>query len=176
MIVTSTAGAFGALSTLISGLRTLGNDTPILNSWAGDGTYWLPKDPKVTNYYFVTFASVFGDDPVTAVNTLAKQVKAGTGGFVTGPAAIDGVVTAIRRAGGSTKGAALAAQMEKFRRVPTLSGLVSFSKNLHTVLRAAVPRDQDPGQQGEARRDGQSRRSSRRSRPVGGGGAAAGRP
>jgi branched-chain amino acid transport system substrate-binding protein len=134
VIVTSTAGAFGALSTLVSGLRSLGNDTAILNSWAGDGTYWLPKSPKVTNYYFVTFASVFGDDPSAAVNKLAKQVHAGTGGFITGPAAIDGVVTAIRRAHGSTKGAVLAAQMEKFRRVPTLSGLVSFSPSLHTVF------------------------------------------
>jgi branched-chain amino acid transport system substrate-binding protein len=48
VIVTATAGAFGALSTLVSGLRSLGNDTPILNSWAGDGTYWLPKAPPVT--------------------------------------------------------------------------------------------------------------------------------
>jgi branched-chain amino acid transport system substrate-binding protein len=134
VIVTSTAGAFGALSSLISGLRSLGNDTAILNSWAGDGTYWLPKDPKVTNYYFVTFASVFGDDPSKAVNALAKQVKAGTGGFVTGPAAIDGVVTAINRAGGSTNGAVLAAKLEKFKRVPTVSGLVSFSPKLHTVF------------------------------------------
>ena len=134
VVVTSTAGAFGALSTLVSGLRSLGNNTPILNSWAGDGTYWLPKSPKVTNYYFVTFASVFGDDPNAAVNKLAKQVHAGTGGFITGPAAVDGVVTAIRRAHGSTKGVALANQLEKFRRVPTLSGLVSFSNNLHTVF------------------------------------------
>ena len=134
VIVTSTAGAFGALSTLVSGLRSLGNDTPILNSWAGDGAYWLPKSPPVTNYYFVTYASVFGDDPSAAVNKLAKQVKAGTGGFLTGPAAIDGLAAAIKRAGGSTKGAALAAQLEKFKRVPTLSGLVSFSPSLHTVF------------------------------------------
>jgi branched-chain amino acid transport system substrate-binding protein len=134
VFVTSTAGAFGALSTFVSGLRTLGNDTPILNSWAGDGTYWLPKDPKVTNYWFVTFASAFGNDPNPAINKLAKQVKAGTGGFVTGPAAIDGVATAIKRAGGSTSGAALAAQMVKFKKVPTLSGLVSFSPKLHTVF------------------------------------------
>jgi branched-chain amino acid transport system substrate-binding protein len=134
VVVTSTAGAFGALSTLVSGLRTLGNETPILNSWAGDGNYWLPKDPKVTNYYFVTFASAFGDDPNAAVNKLAKQVKAGTGGFITGPAAVDGVVAAIKRAGGSTTGSALAAQMEKFKNVPTLSGLVSFSTKLHTVF------------------------------------------
>jgi len=134
VIVTSTAGAFGSLSAFITGLRTLGNNTPILNSWAGDGTYWLPQSPKVSDYYFVTFASCFGDDPVPAINTLAKQVHAGTGGFITGPAAIDGVVTAIKRSGGSTQGLALAAQMEKFHKVPTLSGLVSFSKKLHTVF------------------------------------------
>jgi branched-chain amino acid transport system substrate-binding protein len=134
VIVTSTAGAFGALSTMLTGLRSLGNDTPVLNSWAGDGTYWLPASPKVTNYWFVTFASSFGDDPSPAVNKLAKQVKAATGGFITGPSAVDGVVTAIKRAHGSTKGATLAKVMEKFKKVPTISGNVSFSPKLHTVF------------------------------------------
>ena len=119
---------------MITGLRTLGNNTPIINSWAGDGNYWLPKSPPVTNYYFVTYASIFGDDPNPAVNKLAKQVKAGTGGFITGSAAIDGVVTAIRRSGGSTNGATLAATLEKFKGVPTLSGKVSFSPKLHSVF------------------------------------------
>jgi branched-chain amino acid transport system substrate-binding protein len=132
VIVTSTA--FGELPALVAGLRSLGNETPILNSWAGDGTYWLPKDPVVSNYYLVTFASAFGDDPSKAVNALAKAVKAGTGGFVTGAAAIDGVVSAIKRAKGSTQGLALAAQMVKFKKVPTISGLVSFSPQLHTVF------------------------------------------
>ena len=50
---------------------------------------------------------MFGDDPNPAVNKLAKQVHAGTGGFITGAAAIDGIVTAIKRAGGSTNGATL---------------------------------------------------------------------
>jgi branched-chain amino acid transport system substrate-binding protein len=122
------------LSTLVSGLRSLGNNTPILNSWAGDGTYWLPNNPKVTNYWFVTFASSFGDDPSRAVNALAKKVKAATGGFITGPSAVDGVVTAIKRAKGSTKGLVLAKTMEKFRNVPTISGNVSFSKRIHTVF------------------------------------------
>ena len=43
MIVTATA--FGELPALVSGLRSLGNKTPILNSWAGDGTYWLTQEP-----------------------------------------------------------------------------------------------------------------------------------
>jgi branched-chain amino acid transport system substrate-binding protein len=130
--VTSTA--FGELPAFVSGFRSLSNQTPVLNSWAGDGTYWATKNPQVTNYYAVTFASVFGDDPNANVRKLAKQVKAGTGGFVTGPAAIDGVAAAIRRAGGSTDGARLAAQMEKFKKVPTISGKVSFSPQLHTVF------------------------------------------
>ena len=134
VIVTATAPPWGAMVSILTGLRTLGNNTPMLNSWAGDGTYWVPKDPQVTNYWFVTYASIFGDDPVGAVNTLAKQVKAGTGGFLTGPAAIDGVRIAIQRAGGSTNGLRLAAQLERFKGVPTLSGKVSFSKSLHGVF------------------------------------------
>ncbi|MBV8258706.1 MAG: ABC transporter substrate-binding protein [Actinobacteria bacterium] len=134
VVVTSTAGAWNALAPLINGLRTLGNQTPVLNSWAGDGTYWLPKSPAITNYYFVTYANAFGQDPSAAINTLAKQVKAGTGGFITGPAAIDGVVTAIKEAKGSTDGATLAALMEKFHNVPTISGNVSFSPKLHSVF------------------------------------------
>jgi branched-chain amino acid transport system substrate-binding protein len=124
VVVTSTAGAFGALSTLITGMRSAGNNTPVLNSWAGDGAYWLPKSPP----------DAFGGDPNPAVNKLAKQVHAATGGFITGPAAIDGVVTAIRRAHGSTTGSTLASIMQSFKNVPTLSGNVSFSAALHTVF------------------------------------------
>jgi len=130
--VTSTA--FGELPAFVSGIRSLHNKTPILNSWAGDGTYWLPKSPAISNYFFVTYANAFGQDPSKAINTLAKQVKAGTGGFVAGPAAIDGVVTAIKRAHGSLNGATLASVMVKFHKVPTLSGLVSFSPKLHSVF------------------------------------------
>ena len=127
-----TVTSFGELPAFVTGMRALGNETPILNSWAGDGTYWVPKS-GVTNYYAVTYASAFGDDPNPDVNKLAKAVKAGTGGFVTGAAAIDGLVTAYARAGDTTNGAALAAQLVKFHKVPTISGLVSFSATQHTV-------------------------------------------
>jgi branched-chain amino acid transport system substrate-binding protein len=140
VIVTSTAPPFGAQVPIITGLRTLGNNTPILNSWAGDGNYWYATlDPKLSNYYYVTFASAFGDDPVKAVNALRDKyegpiAKGGnTGAFVTGWSAIDGISLALQRTGGNPNGAALAAQMEKFKNVPTLSGLVTFSKTLHTV-------------------------------------------
>jgi ABC-type branched-subunit amino acid transport system substrate-binding protein len=141
VIVTVTSGSYGAQLPFITDLRTAGVKTPVLNSWAGDGTYWLPNSgPKVTNYWFVTYANAFGHDPNPAVNRLAKKLRAAnpfnaaTGGFVTGPAAIDGLVTAIKRAHGSLKGSKLAAVMQKFHKVPTLSGKVSFSKRLHTVF------------------------------------------
>jgi branched-chain amino acid transport system substrate-binding protein len=136
VIVTSTA--FGELPALVSGLRSLGNKTPILNSWAGDGTYWLPKSPKVTEYYALTYASVFGDDPSAPVRKMIAAMKAagaapGTGGFVGGAAAIDGVVLAIKRAGGSTNGGRLATQLEKFRSVQVFGSHISFSTKWHTV-------------------------------------------
>jgi len=135
--VTSTA--FGELPAFVSGLRSLRNKTPILNSWAGDGTYWVTSSPKVTNYYFVTFASVFGDDPSKDVRKMIASLKAagatpGTGGFLGGADAIDGVYLAIKRAHGVTKGSALAAQLQKFKRVPVLGGRISFSSKLHTVF------------------------------------------
>jgi branched-chain amino acid transport system substrate-binding protein len=135
--VTSTS--FGELPQFVKGFRSLHNNTPVLNSWAGDGTYWVGGSPEVTNYYFVTFASVFGDDPSKDVRQMiASLKKAGsppaTGGFLGGADAIDGVAIAIKRAGGSLNGTALANQLVKFKGVNVLGGHISFSPKLHTVF------------------------------------------
>ena len=162
VIVTATAGSFGALPQIVAGLRSLDNQTAILNSWAGDGTYWVTKDPQVTNYYYVTYASAFGDDPNPAVNALAKKLgKAtfGIGGFVTGSAAIDGVVTAINRAGGSTNGDGARRADGEVQQGADVVGPRQLLADAALRLRSPVPRDQDPGQQAEGRghRGGQGR-------------------
>jgi branched-chain amino acid transport system substrate-binding protein len=123
----------------VSGLRSLKNDTPIINGWASDGAYWWPTNPKVTNFFYLTYASVWGDDPSAKVRAFEAQMKAAghpaqTGGFLGGAAAIDGIAYAIKKAGGSTNGAKLANIMVKFHKLPTLSGNVSFSAKLHTVF------------------------------------------
>jgi branched-chain amino acid transport system substrate-binding protein len=129
----------GDLPAFVSDLRSLGNQTPIVGPWSIDGTFWLPKSPKIANnIWYVTYASVFGDDPNSAVRSLEKQLTASgnppaTGGFVTGAAAIDGIVAAIKQAGGSTDGAKLASIMESFKNLPTISGNVSFTPSLHSV-------------------------------------------
>jgi branched-chain amino acid transport system substrate-binding protein len=132
--------AFDGLAPFVGGLRSLGNDTPIINSWGGDGNYWWPKNPKVSNYYYVTYGSIFGDDPNRGVNALVRQVRAlnkgqlpATGSFIPGADLVDALVAAIERADGSTRGARLAAEFEKFKRFPVTSGRITYSRSVHGV-------------------------------------------
>ena len=132
--------AFDGLAPFVGGLRQLGNDTPIINSWGGDGDYWWPSNPQVKNYYYVTYGSIFGNDPKSAVNRLVKQVTAvnggklpATGSFIPGADLVDALVAAITQAHGSTKGAVLATKFEHFKNFPTTSGKITYTKTLHGV-------------------------------------------
>ena len=136
--VISFVTAFGELPQFVAGIRSAGNKTPIVNSWGGDGTYWNPKNPKVTDYYVDNYASSFGDDPNPAVNALLKSLLAAkhvpyTASFVLGAATIDALATALKRDGGSTDGLKLATTLEKFHNVATISGPITYSAKLHSV-------------------------------------------
>jgi branched-chain amino acid transport system substrate-binding protein len=136
--VISFVTAFGELPQFVGGIRSAGNKTPIINSWGGDGTYWNPKSPKVTDYYVNNYASSFGDDPNKSVNSLlgsllkAKKVPY-TASFVLGAATIDLLAAALKKTGGSTNGAKLAAAFQRFHNQPTISGPVTYSSRLHSV-------------------------------------------
>ena len=136
--VISFVTAFGELPQFVGGIRSAGNKTPIINSWGGDGTYWNPKSPKVTEYYVNNYASSFGDDPNKAVNSLLKSLLTAkkvpyTASFALGAATIDLLAAALKKTGGSTNGAKLAAAFQSFRNQPTISGPVSYSAKLHSV-------------------------------------------
>jgi branched-chain amino acid transport system substrate-binding protein len=136
--VISFVTAFGELPQFVGGIRSAGNKTPIINSWGGDGTYWNPKNPKVTDYYVDNYASSFGDDPNPAVNALLKSLLTAkkvpyTASFVLGAATIDLLAQALKQTGGSTNGAKLAAAFQKFHNVATISGPVTYSPTLHSV-------------------------------------------
>jgi branched-chain amino acid transport system substrate-binding protein len=128
------------LPTFVSGIRGVGNNASIIGAWELDGAYWLPKSPKVSNnIWLTTYASVYGDDPNAQVKDLISKLTAekkppATGGFVTGAAAVDGIVAAVKQAGGSTDGAKLADAMAKFKDLSTISGNVSFTPQLHSVF------------------------------------------
>ncbi len=128
------------LPAFVSGVRTGGNDTPIMGPWSIDGAYWLPRSPRVADeIYYTTYASVFGDDPDPKVQALIDQLTEdgappATGGFVAGAAAVDGIAAAVRQNGGSTEGARLASSFERFKDLDTISGKVSFSPEFHTAF------------------------------------------
>src|SRR4051794_2370753 len=136
--VISFVTAFGELPQFVGGIRSAGNNTPIVNSWGGDGTYWNPKNPKVTDYYVDNYASSFGNDPNPKINALlgallkVKQIPY-TAGFALGAATIDALAAALKKTGGDTSGVKLAAAFENFRGLPTISGPITFSKTLHSV-------------------------------------------
>jgi branched-chain amino acid transport system substrate-binding protein len=136
--VISFVTAFGELPQFVGGIRSAGNNTPIINSWGGDGTYWNPKNPQVTDYYVDNYASSFGDDPNPAVNKLLGALLAAkkipyTASFVLGAATIDALAAALKKDGGSTTGSTLAKTFEGFRNQPTISGPITFSAKLHSV-------------------------------------------
>jgi branched-chain amino acid transport system substrate-binding protein len=132
--------AFDGLAPFVGGLRALGNNTPIINSWGGDGNYWWPKNPPVKNYYYVTYGSIYGDDPVPAVNKLVKLVTAANGGklpatgsFIPGADLVDALVTALKETHGSTRGGLLRQKFESFKKLPVTSGDITYSKTVHGV-------------------------------------------
>lgn len=135
VIVTSTA--FDDMPAMAQGVRSLGDDTPMLCSWSCDGAYWISED--LSNFYFVTFASVFGDDPSSEVNDLIASMEdatgqpPATGGFITGAATIEAIAAAIEATGG-TDGPALAAHLVTLDGFPTITGPISFSTDFHTVF------------------------------------------
>ena len=134
--VIATSTAFDDMPAMVGGLRSLGNDTPIICGWSCDGNYWLPEGTD--NFYLVTYASVFGDDPSDEVKELITAMEEqdqapGTGGFVTGAAAIDAIAAAVEETGG-TEGEALADAFEGFEGLETISGEISFSEEFHSVF------------------------------------------
>lgn len=130
----------GDLPAFVTDVRTAGDTTAIEGPWSIDGTFWLPSNPKIsTNIWHTAYSSVYGDDPDPAVRSLDSQLTAAgqapaTGGFVLGAAAIDGIVAAIKQAGGSTNGAKLASIIEGYSGVSLLGGPVTFSTQVHGVV------------------------------------------
>ena len=162
VIVTSTAAAFGAQVPILNGLRTLGNNTPMLNSWAGDGNYWYTPNPKV-------------DELLLRHVRLGVRRRPGQGRQRTRQAErrrdregrehrrlrhrarprSTASSTALGARAARRTALALAAQMEKFKNVTTLSGQVSFSRSLHTVFGRQYRVIRVQNNDAEGRRDGE---------------------
>lgn len=130
--------AFDDLPAFVFGLRSLGDDTPIICSWACDGTFWYQAGEPLNNFYYNTFVSVFGDDPNPDVNDfIADMTEAGgqpaTGGFLGGAQMIDALAQGIEETGG-TDADALAAYLETLDNQTLIMGEVTLNADNHTVF------------------------------------------
>lgn len=128
--------AFADLPAFVDGLRSLGDETPIICSWSCDGTFWVPEG--VSNFYYNTFVSVFGDDPNPDVNVFIEEMTArgaepATGGFIGGAQAIEAFALAVEETGG-TDAAEIAEFFEGFDDQSLIFGEISFSDEFHTVF------------------------------------------
>jgi branched-chain amino acid transport system substrate-binding protein len=117
-------------------LRQQGIDAPIIGNDAFDGDYWYKKTvPDLSNFWYNESSSIFGNDPDPKINAFWKKYTKVTkgppqvsfGGF--GYSAVQALAIAIKRAG-TTKGTAVAKQLDKFRNEPLLLG-TTFTPKLH---------------------------------------------
>ena len=116
-------------------IRAAGLNMPMVSSEDWDGTFWQKAVPNVSNVYFVTYGSIFGDDPNPKVNAIFRQLKrqghaAPTSHALTGYDVIKAYATAVRRAH-TFDTDKVRAQLEKFRNVELLTGPTTFTKKYH---------------------------------------------
>jgi branched-chain amino acid transport system substrate-binding protein len=121
-------------------LRASGIQTPIVASASMDGDYWLKAVPNLNDFYYVAYASLFGDDPNPKVNELVRRYKARTGKSPTqstclvGYSQIEVIAKGVAMAR-STDGAKVAAALERLRNFPTVLGPLTYTDKLHFTNR-----------------------------------------
>lgn len=122
--------------TALKQLRAAGIDTPVLSGAAMDGSYWIESVPDLSEFYFSTYGSIFGDDPRAEVNEFVEKEtkKAGqppaTSFDMTGYALVQALEVAIPKAG-SLDGAALSKALETFDQQQLITGPNTFTPESH---------------------------------------------
>lgn len=125
-----------AIPRALKQIRAAGVETPILAGDDLDGDSWKEAVPGVNEIYFLTYGSIYGDDPDPAVNKFVKRFTKETGeappsgAAITGYSAIEALVIAANKAG-STDGAEMAKALESFDDEPLLVGPTSFTATDH---------------------------------------------
>ena len=142
----------------VSGLRSLGNNTPIINGWASDGELLVAEEPEGHELLLPHLrVGAGGDDPVRAGARVRGEDEGGR------PSGADRRLPRRRRRdrrdrlrdqeGGRHHRTARSSPriMVKFHKLQTLRGPSASAPTLHTRVRSRVPRDRDREQQREVR-------------------------
>lgn len=123
---------------LVRAIRAAGVKLPLLAGNPFDGAFWVNAAPGVSDFYTVSDASTFGDDPNPTVNTLVgKYVKQygqpSTTQMVMGYAIAQMLREAIPKAGG-TSGTALSGALNQLNNFSTVGGPVTYTSTVHIPL------------------------------------------
>ncbi len=124
-------------------IRAAGIDVPILADEDVDGDYWKEAVPDVSDVYYATYASIYGDDPDAKVNELVDRYQKKTGklpdtsAFLTGYAMVQAIAKAVEDADGSTEGTALQKQLQTFDNEPLLLP-TTFTDENHITLKRTL--------------------------------------
>ena len=120
-------------------LRAAGVTLPIVASASMDGAYWLEAVPDLSDFYYVAYGSLFGDDPDPKVNELVQRYRDKTGEEPTQSTSLAGYaqMQVIREAvekTGSTDGKELAAYLETLKDFPTVLGPLTYTPEAHFTV------------------------------------------
>ena len=126
-----------------SGLRQIrgaGIDTPIVSDTAFDGTFWLNAVPDLSDFYYPTPGSIFGDDPDKQWQEFVKEYTEENGERPTnanypgsGYAALQLWKAAVEKAG-TLETAKVLPILEELNEEPTLNGPTTFKPDQHMAL------------------------------------------
>lgn len=128
--------AGGGAVAMLRQIRSAGIETQILASDSMDGDNWLESVPKLSNFQYGAYGSLFGDDPNPQVREFMDkyQAKFGTKPIssqaLTGFSVIQAYALAAERAK-SLDSDAIVAELEKFQAEPLLVGQTTFTKDRH---------------------------------------------
>jgi branched-chain amino acid transport system substrate-binding protein len=117
-------------------LRAAGINQPLLASESWDGDYWLEAVPNLSDFYFVTYGSVFGNDPRPEVKEFMEKFQAKfkdrpvTSHAITGYSVIEAWTRAVERAA-SFEADKVREVLESFKDEPLLAGPTTYTKDSH---------------------------------------------
>jgi branched-chain amino acid transport system substrate-binding protein len=120
-------------------IRAAGLDIPVLLDMAQDGKYWLKAVPDISDVYYPSAASIYGDDPNPKVNEFVQTFtqKQGhepdTAYALFGGAVMDLWKAAVTQAN-STDATAVQKVLDTFQKVPTIVGDTTYTSTSHIAL------------------------------------------
>jgi branched-chain amino acid transport system substrate-binding protein len=117
-------------------LRAAGVNQPLLGSESWDGDFWLEGVPNLSDFYFVTYGSVFGNDPRPEVAAFMDSFKKKwnrapvTSHAITGYSVIEAWTKAVTTAG-TFETDKVREALQTFKNEPLLAGPTTFTADQH---------------------------------------------